>query len=184
MEDFRNAFEVLKQGGTIIYNTDTIPGLGCDATNPSAVDKIFELKDRPESKSLIVLVANDSMLQRYVHQVPEVAWDIIDLADKPTTVIYPKGKNLAPNAIAEDGSIGIRMIKSGPLHRLIHQFGKPLISTSANLSGQPSPTTIAEIDPDLASKVDLIVDLPTSTTNQASSIIKIELNGEFRIIRK
>lgn len=184
MIDTRSVVTSLKEGGVILYNTDTIPGLGCDATNESAVERIFDIKQRPENKSLILLVANDGMLQRFVEEVPEIAWDILDYAEKPTTIIYPKGINLASNVLASDGSIGIRMVKSGPLHQLITALGKPLVSTSANLSGDASPTTLSEINPEIASKVDLIVDLPTETTKQASSIIKIELNGEFKIIRK
>jgi L-threonylcarbamoyladenylate synthase len=184
MENSKEAVKILREGGVILYNTDTIPGLGCDPTNAEAVERIFEIKQRPENKSLILLVSSDAMLQRFVEEVPEVAWDLVDFAEKPTTIIYPKGKNLASNVVAKDGSIGIRMIKSGPLQRLIHGFGKPLVSTSANLSGQPNPQTIAETHPEIVSKVDLVVDLPTEKTKKASSIIKIELNGEFKIIRK
>lgn len=184
MDQIKKAIAVLKKGGVILYNTDTIPGLGCDATLENSIDRIFEIKNRPSNKSLIILVANDGMLQRYVEEVPEVAWDIIDLSEKPTTIIYPKGKNLAKNALAADGSIGIRMIKDGPLHQLIVQLGKPLVSTSANLSGNSSAQNLSEISAEILEKVDLIVDLPTNKTSIASSIIKIELNGEFKIIRK
>ncbi|CAG5076974.1 L-threonylcarbamoyladenylate synthase [Parvicella tangerina] len=184
MFDKRAVVNVLKSGGVILYNTDTIPGLGCDATNKDAVEKIYAIKERPAEKSLILLVSNDGMLQRYVERVPDVAWDIIDFAEKPTTIIYPKAKNLAANLVADDGSIGIRMIKKGPLNELIEAFGRPLVSTSANLSGAPGATSLSEIVPEITSKVDLIVDLPTQKRNQASTIIKIELNGEFKIIRK
>lgn len=184
MQSTDNVIKLLREGGVIVYNTDTIPGLGCDATNKESINRIFDIKERPENKSMILLVSSDAMLQRYVEEVPEVAWDIIDFAEKPTTIIYPKGKNLPDNAVAEDGSIGIRMIKEGELHRLIHRFGKPLVSTSANLSGQPNPQTLSEISPEILSKVDLVVDLPTNKTKKASSIIKIQLNGEFKIIRK
>lgn len=184
MEIIQKAIAILRNGGTIAYNTDTVPGLGCDATNEAAVEQIFELKQRPQQKSLILLVANDGMLQRFVKEVPEVAWDIVDVAEKPTTIIYPNGKNLPNNVLAADGSIGIRMVKSGPLHQLIHKFGKPVVSTSANISGEKNPSTLSEISQEIISKVDLVVDLPTDTTKQASSIIKIELNGEFKIIRK
>lgn len=180
----RKAIEVLNNGGVILYPTDTIPGLGCDATNEEAAQKIFEIKNRPAQKSFIVLVSSDAMLQKYVSEIPEIAWDIIDYAEKPTTIIYPNARNLAPSIMAEDGSIGIRMVKFGEVHRLIHQFGKPLVSTSANLSGEPSPTDLSEINTEISSKVDLIVDLPNIGNKVASSIIKIELNGEFKIIRK
>lgn len=184
MELTAKAIELLKKGGIIAYSTDTIPGLGCDATNCEAVNKIFEIKQRPENKSMILLVSSDAMLQKYVTEVPEIAWDLIDLSDKPTTLIYPQGKNLPSCVLAQDGSIAIRMVRNGKLQGLIHRFGKPIISTSANLSGQPNPQRMSEIRPEILSKVDLVVDLPSNTTNKASSIIKIQLNGEFEIIRK
>lgn len=184
MDLIQQAIQTLKSGGVIAYSTDTIPGLGCDATNEIAIDRIFEIKNRPVNKSVIVLVSSDAMLQKYVEEVPEVAWDILDFSTKPTTIIYPKGKLLAKNAIADDGSIGIRMIKEGPLQQLIHKLNRPLVSTSANLSGEVSPKTILEISPEVTSKVDLVVDLPTNKTHTASAIIKIEVNGEFKIIRK
>jgi len=178
------ALEVLKNGGVILYPTDTIPGLGCDATNKEAVSNIFELKNRPSQKSMILLVNSDSMLQKYVSEVPEMAWDIIDLSEKPTTIIYPKGINLPDICLADDGSIGIRMVKIGYLNELIQKLGKPLVSTSANFSGEPSPSKMEEINPLLAKKVDFIVNLTSESKNNASAIIKLELNGEFKIIRK
>jgi L-threonylcarbamoyladenylate synthase len=185
MESIINeALTTLKEGGVILYPSDTIPGLGCDATNEAAVNKVFEIKNRPENKSLIILVSSDAMLQRYVAEVPEVAWDILDYADKPTTIIYSNGKNLPKNCLAADDSIGIRIVKTGYLNKLIHKLGKPLVSTSANFSNEPSPKTMEEIPQSLADKVDFIVNLPSESKNKASAIIKLEVNGEFKIIRK
>jgi L-threonylcarbamoyladenylate synthase len=178
------AINVLKQGGVILYPSDTIPGIGCDATNEVAVTKVFNLKNRPENKSLILLVSSDAMLQRYVTEIPEVAWDVLDYADKPTTIIYPNGKNLPKICLAKDGSIGIRIVKSGYLNKLIHKLGKPLVSTSANFSNDPSPKTMQEIPKSLVDKVDFVVNLPSETGNKVSAIIKLEVNGEFKIIRK
>ena len=153
----RESCQLLKEGKTLLYPSDTIWGLGCDATNAAAVEKIFDIKNRPSSKSLIVLVSNDGMLERYVKAVPEIAWEIIDNTNKPTTIVYPEAKNLAPNLIAEDGSIAIRIVKEGFCHRLIHQFNRPLVSTSANISGSPSPLTFEDIEEQITSKVDAIV---------------------------
>ena len=179
-----DALAVLKQGGVILYPSDTIPGIGCDATNEAAVTKVFEIKNRPDNKSLILLVSSDAMLQRYIAEVPEVAWDILDYADKPTTIIYPNGKNLPKMCLAADGSIGIRIVKSGYLNKLIHNLGKPLVSTSANFSDEPTPITMEEIPRSLLDKVDFVVNLPSETNNKTSAIIKLEVNGEFKIIRK
>ncbi|MCB0409142.1 MAG: threonylcarbamoyl-AMP synthase [Flavobacteriales bacterium] len=184
-EQIHKCIEILKAGGIILYPTDTVWGLGCDATNQEAVKKIYQIKQREDSKSLITLVSSDAMLQRYVIEVPELAWDLIDLATKPTTVIFPKGKNLAPNVIAQDGSIGIRMIKEGFCNQLVHKFGKAIVSTSANISETPSPSYFHDISPEIISKVDFIVDsLLDKGTHQPSSIIKIGLKGEIEVLRK
>ena len=175
---------VLNNGGVILYPSDTIPGIGCDATNEIAINKIFEIKNRPEQKSLILLVSSEAMLQRYVEEVPDVAWDLIDYADKPTTIIYPKGKNLPQVCFAPDGSVAIRIVKNGYLNKLIQKLGKPLVSTSANLSGEPSPLKMEEISKSLVEKVDFIVNLPFESRSKASAIIKLEVNGVFKIIRK
>jgi len=182
--NINNCIEVLKSGGVILYPTDTVWGLGCDATNEEAVKKIFEIKQRSDAKSLITLVSSDAMLQKYVEEVPDLAWDIIDLATKPTTIIYPKGKNLASNALASDGSIGIRMIKNEFCSQLVHKFNKPIISTSANISGETTPSRLTEVYEDIKSKCDFIVDSQFDNGNsQPSSILKIEINGEIKIIR-
>jgi L-threonylcarbamoyladenylate synthase len=185
MEDIiSKTIQVLKDGGVILYPTDTIPGIGCDATNEQALQKVFDIKNRPTNKSLILLVSSDGMLQRYVKEVPDIAWDLIDYAEKPTTIIYPNGKNLPKICLAEDGSIGIRIIKTGYLNKLITKLGKPLVSTSANISNEPSPQSMEEINKSLAEKVDFIVNLPSQSSSKASAIIKLEVNGVFKIIRK
>lgn len=183
-EEIQKAIEVLKAGGIILYPTDTIWGLGCDATNESAVAKIFEIKQRSDAKSLITIVSSDGMLQRYVKEVPDLAWDIMDLATKPTTIIYDNAKNLAQNVIANDGSIGIRLIKEGFANQLVHKFNKPIISTSANISGEPTPTNFDEISTIIKSKVDLIIDNQFDTgKGTSSSILKLANNGEIKILR-
>ena len=137
-EDIRKAIEVLKAGGVILYPTDTVWGIGCDATNTKAVSKVYKIKRRDDSKALICLVDSDARLQRYVRDVPPVAWDILDLATKPTTIILDGACNLAPNLIAEDGSIAMRITKEKFSHELCYRFQKALVSTSANISGEPA----------------------------------------------
>ena len=184
-EEIQKTLEILREGGMVVYPTDTIWGLGCDATNPEAVAKIYDVKERDSSKSLILLVSGDAMLQRYVKVVPEVCWDLIDMADKPLTIVYPEGNNLAPKTMADDGSIGIRMVKEGFVNKLVHKLGRPLVSTSANISGEPSPTSFDEISDELKSRVDYVVNLRLPEKEaQPSSIIKVGPNGEIKIIRE
>lgn len=184
-EEIQKCIEVLKAGGVILYPTDTVWGLGCDATNEKAVKKIYDIKQRDDAKSLITLVCNDGMLQKYIKEVPELAWDIIDLATKPTTIIYPEGKNLAQNALAKDGSIGIRLIKNDFCNKLIYKFNKPIISTSANLSGELTPIDFQSISEVIKSNVDYIVNPQLDEGNhQSSSVLKLALNGEIKVIRK
>ncbi len=184
-EVIQKCIEVLKSGGVILYPTDTVWGIGCDATNEDAVKKIFEIKKRNDAKSLITLVCNDGMLQKHVSDVPELAWDIIDLATKPTTIIYPKGKQLAHNAIAEDGSIGIRLIKNDFCNKLIYKLNKPIISTSANITGKSTPQNFSAISEEIKSNVDFIVPANLDQGNQSpSSVLKLALNGEIQVIRK
>ena len=184
--DIRSAIEVLRQGGTILYPTDTIWGIGCDATNPEAVKKVFEIKQREDSKALICLVDSPGRLQRYVRNVPDVAWDIIDLATKPTTVILNGVNGLAPNLLAEDGSVGLRVTNEVFSHTLCYRFQKAIVSTSANMSGQPSPQTFADIDPAIIAAVDYVcVSRQRDTSrHEPSSIIKLTPTGEVTIIRK
>jgi L-threonylcarbamoyladenylate synthase len=177
---------VLKQGGVILYPTDTIWGLGCDATNDKAVEKIFKIKQRAESKSLIVLVEEDAKVNRYIKQVPDVAWDIFEFSTKPTTLVLDGAVGLAPNVIAEDGSVGIRVCKQPFCHELLRKFNKAIVSTSANISGKPSPQSFHEISKDIINSVDFVVNLPEfyNSKNPASSIIKIKSNSQVEVLRK
>jgi L-threonylcarbamoyladenylate synthase len=185
-EEIKNALEVLRKGGTILYPTDTVWGIGCDARSKDAVAKVFKIKQRAEYKSMVTLVCDHTMLNRYVKEVPEVAWDLIEAADSPLTIIYPDARLLAGNVIAADGSVGIRLVNDEFCRDLIHKFGKPIVSTSANISGEAAPSSFNDIKIDILNKVDYIVNLRQKETNniQPSTIIKVALNGEFKIIRK
>ncbi len=185
-EAIDSALQVLKSGGVILYPTDTVWGLGCDATNPEAVAKIFAIKQRADAKSLVCLVSSDGMLQRFVKEVPELAWQLVDIADKPLTIVYPNALGLAKNAIAEDGSVAIRVVKHDFCQQLVHKFNKAIVSTSANISGQDAPTSLKKILTEITSKVDYIVpaEFDKGSTGQASSIIKLALSGAIEIIRK
>lgn len=186
-EELKKTLEVLKKGGTILYPTDTVWGIGCDARNKEAVNKIFKIKERAEYKSMVVLVCDDKMINRYVKEVPAIAWDLMETAgDDPLTIIYPDGRMLAENIIAADGSVGIRIVKDEFCKNLIHKFGKPIVSTSANISGDPTPASFSDIHPKIMNKVDFIVNLRQQEVNniKPSTIIKVALNGEIKIIRK
>lgn len=176
--------ETLKQGGTILYPTDTIWGLGCDATNEEACQKIHQLKNRPANKSFIVLVDGFPMLERYIPEFHEVCYDLVEFATQPLTIIYPNAKGLAASVLATDGSVGIRITKDPICLQLIRGLRRPIVSTSANLSGNPIPTRFDEIDPTLISGVDTIVRERTKETmTTPSQIIKIGLSGDVKIIR-
>ena len=185
-EENKKALEILRAGGTILYPTDTIWGIGCDATNEKSVEKIFEIKKRQESKSLIVLVSDDGMLNRFVKNIPALAWDLMEVTDNPLTIIYDEGRALAKNIFAEDGSIGVRKVSDEFCQRLIHKFGKPIVSTSANISGHVSPQSFYEIQDEIKQSVDYIVKWKQDDWQKAkpSTIIKLKENGEFKIIRK
>jgi L-threonylcarbamoyladenylate synthase len=184
--DLKRAVEVLKSGGVILYPTDTIWGLGCDAVNPEAVKRIYQIKQREDSKSMLVLLENPALLERYVEDVPEVAWDLVEISSTPLTVIYPKAKNLAPNLWAEDGSIGIRFTREDFTSRLLQQFRRPIVSTSANISGERAPAFFGEISEEIKGQVDYIVEYRQDDTTpaQPSSIIKLGPGGRIDIIRK
>lgn len=185
-EDIKKALEVLKSGGIILYPTDTIWGIGCDATNAEAVKRIYELKKREDSKSMLVLMENPALLDRYVSEVPEVAWDLVEVSTTPLTVIYPQAKNLASNLIAADGSIGIRFTKEAFTSQLLQRFRRPLVSTSANISGEKSPSFFDEISEEIKNAVDYIVEYRQGdrTPSKPSSIIKLGPGGQIEIIRK
>jgi L-threonylcarbamoyladenylate synthase len=184
-EDIDNAVKILESGGIILYPTDTIWGIGCDATNKDAVNKIYTLKEREDTKSMLVLIDTEIRLQQYVEDVPEIAWELLEASDKPLTIIYPKAKNLAANLVATDGSIGIRIPDNDFCFRLISKFRKPIVSTSANISKEKSPGTFQDISKEIKAKVDYIVSHQQehTTPGRASSIIKLKMNGEFTIIR-
>lgn len=185
-QEIANALQVLKKGGLILYPTDTIWGLGCDATNDEAVEKIFQLKERDASKSLILLIDNENKLNRYIKDIPEQAWDLIEFSTRPLTIIYDQGLNVSKKAIADNGSIAVRVTKDPFCKQLIYKFGKPIISTSANISGAPSPASFSEIDSRVLNGVDYVVNLRQNekTGNQASVIIQLGAKGQIKFIRK
>lgn len=185
-EDIKAAIEVLRKGGVILYPTDTIWGLGCDATNEMAVKRIYEIKKRQDSKSMIILMENAALLERYVEEVPEIAYDLIELTDKPLTIIYDGAKNLANNLIAEDGSIGIRITSEPFTTELIRRFKRPIVSTSANISGRTSPANFNEITKEIIDAADYVVNYRQQDTHKAqpSSIMKLGRGGEVKIIRE
>ena len=185
-DEINKALEVLKNGGVILYPTDTIWGLGCDATNVEAVEKLLKIKNRPAEKSLVVLLDADSKLQSYIAEVPEVAYDLIEYAENPLTIVFPGAKNLASNVINADGSVGIRIVKHDFCTSVIQRFRKPIVSTSANLSGQPSPKFFDDIDPEIFESVDLVVDFEQEnrTVKKPSTIMKLSPGGQFEFIRK
>ncbi len=185
-DDIQKAIETLQQGGIILYPTDTIWGIGCDATNPEAVQHIYKLKQREDSKSMLILLDNDAKLNSYMDEVPEMAWDLIELSTKPLTIIYPNAKNLAANLLAEDKSIGIRITGEEFSKKLCQRFKKPIVSTSANISGQASPAHFGEITDEIKNGVNYIVKYrQEETSNPApSSIIKLGVSGEIKIIRE
>jgi L-threonylcarbamoyladenylate synthase len=184
-EELNRCLQVLRNGGTILYPTDTVWGIGCDATNRRAVDKIYRLKKRLESKSLIILLDEAEKIKRYVKVVPDIAWDLLEIVGSPLTIIYPGAMNLAKNVIAEDNSIAIRIIRNEFCKRLIHEFDKPIVSSSANISGEPTPMVFKNISTDISNNVDYVVNLYQDQFHELkpSRIIKLNVNGEFHVIR-
>lgn len=185
-DDIRNAVEVMRKGGVILYPTDTVWGIGCDATNAEAVARVYEIKKRADSKALICLVDSDARLQRYVKEVPNVAWELFDCADKPTTVILDGAVNLAPNLIAEDGSIALRITQEAFSKELCYRFQKAIVSTSANISGEPTAQNYCDISQEIIDAVDYVcwTRRQEHKPHKPSSIIKLGLGGEVEIIRK
>ena len=201
-EDIRNAVEVLKKGGVILYPTDTVWGIGCDATNAEAVKRVYEIKQRDDSKAMICLVDSDARLQRYVRNVPDVAWQLIDSLKsvsgdsvagtktappaKPTTIILDGAVNLATNLIAEDGSIALRITQEAFSRELCYRFQKALVSTSANISGEPAAQNYCDIDPRIIEQVDYVCwsRRQEHKPHTPSSIIRLRSDGQVTIIRK
>jgi L-threonylcarbamoyladenylate synthase len=183
--EVHNAFEVIKNGGIILYPTDTVWGIGCDATNEEAIAKIFKLKQRDDSKSMIVLMNGDRMMYNVFKEVPETAWQILDLSEKPTTLILDNPRNVAPNIIAEDKTLGVRLVKEPFCFKLMERMKKPLVSTSANISGMFTPKSFKEISPEIVNGVDYVVNLHhDKICDKPSTIIKLTLDNQVRIIRK
>lgn len=185
-EDLEKACEVMRKGGVVLYPTDTIWGLGCDASNEEAVKRIFRIKQRSDSKSMLVLLDNDAKLSYYVEDVPDQAYDLMDLSEKPVTIIYDGARHLAPQLIAEDGSVGIRITKEEFSRDLCARMRGAVVSTSANISGQPSPHFFAEVSQEIVDAVDYVVAYrrDDSTPAVPSSIIKLGRGGLVKIIRE
>lgn len=185
-KDIHNALEVLRNGGVILYPTDTIWGLGCDATNEDAVKRIYEIKKRADSKKMLVLLESENRLDSYVDEVPEIAFDLISVSDKPITIIYPKAKFLAKNLLSEDGSIGIRVTSEDFSRNLLQRFRKPIVSSSANIHGEEFPKNFKEISEEIIKAVDYVVQYRQDDISEyePSSIIKLGEGGEVKIIRQ
>jgi L-threonylcarbamoyladenylate synthase len=184
-EEIEKTVTVLRDGGVILYPTDTIWGIGCDATNAKAVEKIFAIKKRPESQSMIILLHDVDMIKDFASDVPEIAYDLINNTRQPFTIIYKKAKNLAPKVIAADGTIAIRVVEKPFVAQLIEAFGKPIVSTSANISGRPAPIVFKNISESIIKEVDYIVDYYRDIIEgtQPSMIIRLNDNNDFTILR-
>ncbi len=183
--EMQNCMETLKRGGLILYPTDTVWGIGCDATNADAVDKVYALKKRKDSQALICLVSDYKMLNQFVEDVPEVAYDILKYANKPTTIIYDDPIRVAENLIADDNSLAIRVSKDKFSNELVKRFRKPIVSTSANISGEKTPQSFAQISPEILKGVDYVVNLQRSKqSGKPSAIIKLTIDGKVTVIRK
>ncbi len=184
-EDIKLACETLRKGGVILYPTDTVWGIGCDATCSAAVKKVFEIKHRADNKALIVMLGSERSLDRYVSDVPEIAYDLIGAAVKPLTIVYDCGCNLAPELLGEDGSVGIRITRENFSSRLCRAYRKPIVSTSANISGEPTPAIFNEISEDIKNSVDYIVENRRDDNDKQlpSSVIKLSVGGIIKIIR-
>lgn len=184
-ESIKLALEVLQRGGLILYPTDTIWGIGCDATNEEAVRRVYELKRRTDSKAMLVLVDSMAKVKAHVEELPDVAWDLVELSEKPLTIIYQGARNLATNLLAEDGSVGIRVTREAFSNELCQRFKRPIVSTSANVSGTPSPACFREIAPEIIDGVDYVVAFRQDETTKAtpSSIIKLGTGGQVSILR-
>ena len=184
-QEVHNAYKIIKEGGIILYPTDTVWGIGCDATNSEAIKKIYALKRRAESKSMIVLVNGERLMHQVFKEIPEVAWQILDLADKPTTLILDNPRNVAKEIISEDQSLGVRIVSDPFSFRLIERMKTPLVSTSANLSGAASALSFKDIDPIILAGVDYVVDLNKEIkSTKPSTVIKLTLDSKVTILRK
>ena len=184
-QEIINAYEVIKEGGIILYPTDTVWGIGCDATNAEAVAKIYKLKQRAETQSMICLMNGEKMIYNVFKEIPEVAWQIMDLSENPTTLVLDNPRNVASNLIASDKTLAIRIVKEPFCFKLMERMKKPLVSTSANISGQPTPKSFKEISPEIINGVDYVVNLHHDKINtKASTIIKLTSDSQVKVIRK
>ncbi len=184
-EEIEKVVAVLKRGGVILYPTDTVWGIGCDATNADAIDKVYALKKRAEEKSMLCLVSDYNMLEQYVEKIPRVIYDILKLTDKPTTIIYDDPIRVPENIIAKDNTLGIRVVDEGFSHKLIRKYKKPIVSTSANISGKATPMHFKEISKEILEGVDYVVNLQEQKkVKKPSSIIRVTLDSKVTIIRK
>jgi L-threonylcarbamoyladenylate synthase len=185
-DEVAKAFKILQEGGIILYPTDTIWGIGCDATNTEAVQKIYRLKQRDEAKSMIILVDTENKLESYISEVNPLAYDLIEYAENPLTLIMPGAKNISPALIAADGSVGIRVTSHDFCKQVIQRLRKPLVSTSANISGKPSPQYFSQIDQDIIDGVDYVVDIDqhSKEIKNPSTIMKLAPDGKFEFIRR
>lgn len=185
MDELNKSIKVLQNGGLILYPTDTLWGIGCDATNEAAIEKVYALKQRKDTKALSCLVANDAMLERHVEKVPDLAYDIIEMATKPTTIIYDNPKGIAPNLVTSDNTMAIRVVSDKFSRYLIGKFKKPIVFTSANMAGKKTPANYKEIDQAILSGVDYVVNLEPENQNAVpSSIIKLGMDGLVKVIRE
>jgi len=185
LNEVNESLGVLKRGGLLLYPTDTVWGIGCDATNANAIDKIYALKKRKESKALICLVSDMKMLNQFVEEIPEVAYNILKYASQPTTIIYDKPIRIAENLVGEDNTLGIRIVQDEFCRTLIKKLGKPLVSTSANISGEKTPMRYPEISQPILEGVDYIVNLQRKhLSTKSSAIIKLSNDGQVKILRK
>ncbi len=184
--EIKNALDVLYKGGIILYPTDTIWGIGCDATNAEAVKKVYEIKEREDTKSMLVLIDDVGRIPSYINEMPDIAWDLIELSDKPLTIIFPGAKNLASNLLSNEKTIGIRVTSEAFTKKLIQRFKKPIVSTSANISGKPHPANFSQIDEVIKNRVDYVVKYRQEEVSESipSSIIQLGVNGEVKIVRE
>lgn len=185
-DEVAKALKVIQEGGIILYPTDTIWGIGCDATNTGAVKKIYRLKQRDEAKSMIILLDTDNKLQSYVTEVPEIAYDLINYAENPLTLVMPGARNISPALISGDGSVGIRVVKNQFCEQLIQRLRKPLVSTSANISGKPSPQYFSQVEQAIIDGVDYVVDIDQDSMEikNPSTIMRLAPNGTFEFLRR
>ena len=185
-DEVKKAFDVIQQGGIILYPTDTIWGIGCDATNTEAIKKIYTLKQRAQEKSMIILLDTENKLESYIREVPAIVYDLIDFAESPLTLVMPGARNISPLLISDDGSVGVRVSKHPFCQQLIQRMRKPLVSTSANISGKPSPQNFTQIAAEIIEGVDYVVDIDQHdlSVKKPSTIMRIDPSGLFEFIRK